>query len=191
MKASSPAVLCRFASACIATLLAAGCATRPPLPPPPIQAHCPAKFSDHYVDTVHRFSLCLPAGLSKGDAGAYPSGTVLFTGFAVPAGTNLEAKQLIIVPGTDPDMQGATPDGRLTADGVTFSRVQAGEGSAGHLTQYYIYTWTHGGKTLHFDFSLYSSNVNDYPPASRPAEFDLPAQVKFTREIMKTFRLLH
>jgi hypothetical protein len=76
-------------------------------------------------------------------------------------------------------------------DGVTFRRATAGEGSAGHLDQYIVYTWKHGGKKLHFDFDLRSANVNDYPPSSRPAQFDYAAQVQSTEEIMRTFRLLH
>jgi hypothetical protein len=129
--------------------------------------------------------------LTQGNAGGYPTGTVLFNGFAVPAGTNLVSKRLIIVPGTDPDMQAGTADGHFTAGGVTFSRMQAGDGSAGHLTQFIIYTWTHGGKTLHFDFSLYSEDVNVFPPSSRPAQFNFAKQYKFTEEVMKTFHRLH
>ena len=78
----------------------------------------------------------------------------------------------------------------MTADGVTFTRTKELDGSAGHMTYVIIYTWTHGGKTLHFDFSLFTVNVNVYPPASRPAEFDFAKQVKYSEEIMKTFHRL-
>ena len=194
MRTFSPAKLSRTVFMSLAVIVAAGCATQKEIPPPPTPSprprheHCPAKFSYHYIDSAHGFSICLPASVTKGDASAYPAGSVLFNGFAVPAGTNLVTKKLIIVPGTDPDMQAGTANGTFVADGVTFTRMNAGDGSAGHLTQYIIYTWTHGGKTLHFDFSLFSANVNDFPASTRPAQFDLPAQVKFTEEVMKTFR---
>jgi hypothetical protein len=199
MRTLPPAKFFHRAVGGFAILGVAGCAvlfaptipTETPAPLAPAHEHCPAKFSFHYVDSTHGFSLCLPAKVTKGDASSYPSGSVLFNGFAVPKGTNLVTKRLIIVPGTDPDMQAGTADGSFVSDGVTFARMQAGDGSAGHLTQFIIYTWTHGGQTFHFDFSLYSANVNDFPASSRPLEFDLPAQVKFTEEVMKTFRRLH
>ncbi len=161
--------------------LFAGCA---------LHEQCPSDLSQHYVDHANGFSLCLPAGVTKGNAGGYPSGSVVLTGFPVPPGTNLEQKRLAIVLGTDPDMQDATPDGHFTADGVTFRRDNAGEGSAGHLTQYIVYTWKHGGKKIHFDFSLYSVNVEVYPPSSRPAQFDLAAQKQSIEDVMKTFHRL-
>ena len=43
-------------------------------------------------------------------------------------------------------LQGATPVGSLTADGVVFKRVKANEGSAGHSALHVIYTWTKAGK---------------------------------------------
>jgi hypothetical protein len=190
MKAFPSAELFRRAALGVAILLLAGCATSNPTPLP-ADGHCPANLPYHYVDPTHGFSLCLPGSVSQGNAGGYPAGTVVFTGFAVPSGTNLEQKRLAIVPGTDPDMQDATLHGHFTADGVTFRRATAGEGSAGHLTQYFIYTWTHGGKKLHFDFSLYSVNVNVYPPNNRPAQFDLPAQIRSMDHIMRTFRRVY
>jgi hypothetical protein len=182
MKAFFPTGLSRRACVGVIMILVTGCA---------LHQQCPSNLSDHYVDHTNGFSLCLPGSVTKGNAGGYPSGSVLFTGFPVPQGTNLEEKRLAIVPGTDPDMQDATAGGHFTADGVTFTRSQAGDGSAGHLTQYIIYTWNHGGTPLHFGFSLYSVNVNVYPPSSRPAQFDFAAQLHSTEEVMSTFRRTH
>jgi len=178
MKTFSPADLFRHAGIAVAMILVSGCA---------MHEQCPAKYSQHYVDTTHHFSLCLPSSATEGDAGGYPSGSVLFNGFPVPAGTNLESKRLIIVPGTDPDMQDITADGHLTVDGVNFKRATGGEGSAGHVTQYIFYTWKHNGQKLHFEFSLYSANVLVYPPSTRPAQFNYPAQVQSIQEIMENF----
>jgi hypothetical protein len=180
----------------LALILTAGCATHKETPPPapaPVHKHCPAKFSYHYVDSPHGFSLCLPKHLTKGDASSYgyPAGSALFTGFSVPAGTNLVTKKLIIVSGTDSDIQGATAWGHFSADGVTFTRQKALDGSAGHMTTYISYGWTHGGKVLHFDFQLFASNPAVFPPATRPAEYSLNAQLKYSEEIMSTFHRLH
>jgi hypothetical protein len=178
MKTFSPTDLFRHAGMAAAVIFVSGCA---------IHEQCPAKYSQHYVDTTHHFSLCLPSSATQGDAGGYPSGSILFNGFPVPAGTNLDSKRLIIVPGKDPDMQDITPNGHLTVDGVDFKRATGGEGSAGHLTQYIFYTWKQNGHKLDFEFSLYSANVLDYPPATRPAQFDYPAQVQSIQDIMETF----
>lgn len=182
MKMSSPLDLFRRAGIAAAMILVSGCCA--------IHPQCPANYSQHYVDTAHHFSLCIPSSATQGNAGGYPSGSILFQGLPVPAGTNLESKRLIIVPGKDPDMQDITPNGHLTVDGVTFHRATGGEGSAGHLTQYIFYTWKQNGHKLHFEFSLYSSNVQLYPPSSRPAQFNYPAQVQDIENIMRTFRRL-
>jgi hypothetical protein len=192
MEMLPPAEFSRRAFIGLAMILAAGCACDKPSPPQPGYPPCPSNFSQHYIDTARHFSLCLPASATESNnTGGYPSGTVLFNGFAVPPGTNLEQKRLIIVPGTDPNMQGATPYGHFTADGVTFTRSQELDGSAGHMTTNIIYTWTQGGNTLDFDFSLYAVNPGVYPPSEQPAEYDLAAQVRFTEKIMGTFHRLH
>jgi hypothetical protein len=142
------------------------------------------------VDSSQHFGFCLPAGLQKSAADGYPAGSIRFQGFGVPAGTNLVSKQLIIIPGADPNLQGATASGTFKAGNVTFQRSTAEEGAAGHSIQYVIYSSAQGGKTLSFEFVLNSTNRSNYPPASRPAQFDYAAQVKSTEEIMKTFRRL-
>ncbi len=181
----SPLTLLGFA-----LLLTAGCChMHVPATPPPAAKRCPAKFSYHYVDPAHGFSLCLPKHLTKTAADGYPAGSVTFTGFSVPAGTNLVTKKLIIVSGTDSNLQAATGWGHLTADGVTFQRMTAGDGSAGHMTTYLSYTWTQPSQTLHFDFQLYAVNPLVYPPATRPTVYDLSAQQAYANEVMHTFRV--
>jgi hypothetical protein len=181
----------------LALILISGCcsmkpktASTPP-PPPAVHKRCPAEFPFHYVDSAHGFSLCLPKHLTKTDASSYPAGSVMFTGFSVPAGTNLQSKKLIIVSGTDSNLQAATGWGHLTADGVTFKRMTAGDGSAGHMTTYLSYTWTEPSQVLHFDFQLYAVNPMVYPPATRPEEYNLGAQRAYANEVMDTFRKLH
>src|SRR4051812_22318745 len=82
--------------------LAAGCATTSP------KSSCPPKYSYHYADSARGFSLCLPAGLQKTDSSA----SVVFAGFAVPQGTNLQAKTLVVVSGNYDFLQGARPAGQ-------------------------------------------------------------------------------
>jgi hypothetical protein len=151
---------------------------------------CPSPYSFRYADSVHGFSVCLPAKVKKGDASDYPAGSVVFTGFAVPAKTNLQAKQLIIVPGKYDIMESATAFGHLTADGVTFKRLKAEEGSAGHLTLHMLYAWKKGSKEIHFDFAHRSVDVGNFDPYNRPAEYNRSAQIKMTEQIMRTFREL-
>jgi hypothetical protein len=189
MKTFSLLELSRYGFIGLMMAFGGGCASMHQKPQPPV-AHCPAKYSFHYVDSAHGYSLCLPAQAKKGDASGYPTGSVLFNGLPVPAGTNLESKQLIIVSGMDDNMQGSTAFGHLTVDGVTFQRVKASDGSAGHSTLHVIYTWTHNGKTLHFDFAHRAVNVLVFDPPNRPAEYDQAAQVKISEEIMHTFRRL-
>lgn len=148
---------------------------------------CPKKLPVHYADSTRKFSLCLPAGVTKKAADDHPAGSVRFQGFAVPSGTNLVSKQFIIVVGTDPNMQATSANGTFKAGGVTFKRFTGEEGAAGHSIQSIIYVWNRGGQTVDFDFLLNSANLANFPPANRPAQFDYAAQVKSTEEIMKTF----
>ncbi len=171
----------------VAALLLAGCAMNSGHRP---ASKCPANFPAHYVDQVHKFSLCLPAHLHAGNAGAYPAGSKVFAGFAVPAGTNLESKELAIVPGAYDVMQYATALSDFTANGVTFTRARFEEGSAGHSHLHVIYTWKDAGGQLHFDFVHHAVNVGVFDPANRPAEYDVAAQMQIARKIMATFHRL-
>ena len=158
--------------------------------PPQSLSDCPSTYSFHYTDSVHGFSLCLPAKVKKGDATAYPGGSVVFTGFAVPAKTNLEAKQLIIVPGKYDIIQSATAFGHFAAHGASFKRMKGEEGSAGHLTLHIIYTCRKGSHEVHFDFAHRSVNIANFDPSNRPTEYNRAAQIKITEQIMSTFKPL-
>jgi hypothetical protein len=155
---------------------------------PSATAGCPASLPFTYVDRARGFRICLPTGLQKGVPEQSSPGSVLFTGFAVPAKTNLESKQLFIISGEYDLFRSAKPFGQFTANGVTFKRAAFDEGSAGHLDLHVIYTPT--GKNLHFDFDLHSVNVYNFDPPNRPAEYNRAAQIKFTEEIMSTFSML-
>ena len=177
-----------------AILFATGCAAlhhQPSPTPQPAPHHgCPAQLPVHYANTALKFSLCLPVHVKKGDASAYPAGSVLLTGFSVPSGTNLESKQLLVIPAEDPNMQGATAFGHLSVAGVNFQRVQADDGSAGHSTKHIVYTWKQGSKQVHFDFALRAVNPDVFDPAHRPQQYNVAAQVKLTEDIMRTFQKL-
>ncbi len=170
---------------------AAGCAA----PSKPVASHHPAHpvcppHSHLYKDTAHHYRLCLPNGVTTGDASAYPAGSTVFKGFALPTGTNLQDKKLVFIPGTDPDVVSGTASGHLTAGGVTFKRVKFDEGSAGHSTLHIIYTGKHAGKTLNFDFTHYAANVLNFPPQNRPHEYNRAHQLHLSEEIMHTFQPL-
>lgn len=149
---------------------------------------CPASLPFAYVDRAHGFRICLPTRLKKGVPEQSPAGAVVFTGFAVPAKTNLESKQLFIIPGEYDMLKSAKPFGQFTANGVTFKRAKFEEGSAGHLDLHVIYT--PAGKNLHFDFNHHSVDVLNFDPSNRPAEYNRAAQIKFTEQIMSTFSML-
>jgi len=147
--------------------------------------NCPAEYSFGYTDPVHGFRICLPAGVKRAVAD-YPKDSIKFTGFAVPTKTNLESKDLIIVPGDYDVLKSADPFGRFTVGSVTFERAKFEEGSAGHLTLHIIYTWKR--KNIHFDFEHLSVNVMNFDPPNRPAGYNRDAQIKLTERIMSTFR---
>jgi hypothetical protein len=149
---------------------------------------CPASLPFAYVDQARGFRICLPAGLQKGVPAQSSPGSVLFTGFAVPANTNLRSKQLSIISGEYDLLKSAKPFGQFTANGVTFKRAKFEEGSAGHLDLHVFYT--PAGKNLHFDFDHHSVNVLNFDPSNRPAEYNRAAQIKFTEQIMSTFSML-
>jgi len=178
-------------------LLMAGCAAQKkpaPAPPPHHPAptsQCPANLPKHIVSLTQGYAICLPANVHAGSASGLPAGSFVYTGFSVPAGTNLERKQLNIQPGSDDNLQSATPFGHLTAGGVTFQRMKEGDAGAGHREEHIIYIWTHAGKKLYFDFGLYSVNPGVFDPPNRPKEFNEPAQVHSTEEIMRTFSRVH
>jgi hypothetical protein len=152
---------------------------------------CPPEYPFEYFDRLHWFQICLPAEIKRGvtDDPSYPKGATLFTGFVVPEKTNLEKKDLIIVSGDYDFLKSAGPFGQFTANGVTFKRAKFEDGAAGRLDLHVIYT--PAGKNVHFDFVLHSVNVDNYDGApNRPAEYNHAAQIKFTEQIMSTFRTL-
>jgi hypothetical protein len=152
-------------------------------------AECPPEYPFQYLDRSHGFRICLPAEIKRGvtDDPTYPKGAILFTGFAVPAKTNLEKKNLIIVSGDYEFLKSAEPFGQFTANGITFKRAKIEDGAAGSLDLHVIYTPT--AKNVHFDFVLHSVNVNNFDPSNRPAEYNHAAQIKFTEQIMSTFSM--
>jgi len=153
-------------------------------------AACPSEYAFAYVDRVHRFRICLPAGVTKEAATGYPAGSVLFTSFALPPKTNLRSKQLVIVAGEYDLLKSATPFGHFSANGMTFDRAKLEEGSAGNVTLHVIYTWNRGNNALHFDFEHRSVNRANFDPSNRPAEYNRDAQIKPTEQIMITFASL-
>jgi hypothetical protein len=153
-------------------------------------AACPPEYPFQYLDRLHGFQICLPAEIKRSvtDDPSYPKGSTLFTGFAVPAKTNLDKKALIIVSGHYDFLKSAKPFGQFTASGITFRRAKFEDGHAGGLDLHIIYT--PAGKNLHFDFDLSSVNVLNFDPPNRPAEYNHAAQIKFTEQIMSTFSML-
>lgn len=141
-----------------------------------------------YADAAHKFHLCVPGGLTRQGPTGTANGRVVFSGFAVPTGTNLESKTLVIAPGSYVDMQGAAAFGEFTAGGVTFKRARLDDGSAGHSTLHIVYTWKTDGQPVHFDFTHRSVNPGVFDPGKRPAQYDRAAQL--TEEIMGTFARL-
>lgn len=159
------------------SIVAAGCATTKP-------TACPTKYPSHYADTARGFTLCLPNGLKKTEANSMTT----FTGFTVPAGTNLQSKSLIVVSGNYDMLAGARPSGSVTADGVTLKRVLLDDGSAGHSTLHVIYTWQKpNSRPVHFDCTHRAVNPAIVDP--RPAAYDQAAQIKLSEEIMSTFKV--
>ena len=151
-------------------------------------AACPPDYPFTYVDRVHRFSVCLPAGVIKEETTGYPAGSVLFSGFALQPKTNLRSKQLLIVSGEYDLLNSAAPFGHFAANGLSFERAQFEEGSAGHLTAHLIYTWKDGNTEVHFDFEDRSVNIYNFDPGQRPTEYNRQDEIKVSEQIMSTFR---
>ena len=132
-------------------------------------AACPPAYPFEYVDRVHEFRICLPAGVTKEAAPAYPAGSVLFNGFVLEPKTNLRSKQLVIVPGDYDLLKNATPFGHFSAKGETFERAKFEEGSAGHLDLHVIYTWKRGNNFVHSTSKIArSTSTTSIPDNARP-----------------------
>ena len=149
---------------------------------------CPPKYPFEYVDQAHGFRICLPRAVTNDVTTDYPAGSIRFRGFAVPRKTNLESKQLIIVPGEYDLLKSATAAGKFNGIGMMFTRAEFTEGSAGHLDRHIVYTWKHGKNLVHFDFVCHSVNIANVDPAKRPMEYDRATQIRLTEQIMRTFK---
>ncbi len=156
-------------------LLVLGCAS---------STHYPPRHMYQYWGGDGEYSLLFPAGVQKSAAA---DGRVVFTGFKVPAGTNLEEKQVIVAPGKYALLRGAKAEGGISANAVYLKRAIVEEGSAGHSTLHIIYTWTNKGKSVHFDCTLRSVNVGNFDPANRPREYDRAAAMKWSESIAGSF----
>jgi hypothetical protein len=151
-------------------------------------ATCPPDYRFAYVDRVHGFSICLPAGVTKEAATGYPAGSVLFSGFGLQPKTNLRSKQLLIIPGEYHLLKSAAPFGHFAANGSTFERARLEEGSAGHLMTHLIYTWKNTNTAVHFDFQDRSVNIYNFDLSQRPIEYNRKDEIKLSEQIMSTFR---
>lgn len=156
---------------------------------PCAQTRYGGKEMEPYTDVARQFAICVPKGLTKKGPAGFTDGRVVFSGFTVPPGTNLESKTLVIVAGAYPDVQGATPSGHFAAGGVTFARAKLYDGSAGHMDLHVVYTGKVHGQTVHFDFTHHAVNPGVFDPGNRPAVYDEAAQIKLAEVVMGTFRL--
>jgi hypothetical protein len=102
----------------------------------------------------------------------------------------LESKQLLIVAGDYVLLPNWTPFGKLSANGVMFTRATFEEGSAGHSDLHVVYTWKHRKNAVYFDFMFHSVNIANFNPDIRPVEYDRAAQIKLTERMMRTFKPL-
>lgn len=107
---------------------------------------------------------------------------VLFTGFAVPPGTNLEAKELTVYLDRYPGDLGSTSLGSFEFHKVKYICTQKYERSPDHITMHVIYSG--GGPT--FDFT-YRTSVRH---GRHSAKYDEAAQIRRTKIIMRTYREL-
>lgn len=142
-----------------------------------------------YADQAHGFSLSLPSGVKR-DSDTSTDDKIVFSGFALPAGTNLVRKNLIIISGAADILKGGEKMPGFTSHGVTFERAKVYDGSAGHMTLHIVYTWKKGETELHFDFTHFAANVLAFDPPDRPKEYDPAAQIKLSEEIMGMFQPL-
>lgn len=185
----------RHISLAAAVILMAGCTPHKKAPAPapgkkPVQvSQCPANYPKHYADAAQGYSICLPKNVTKTNGAGFPAGTAEFIGFSVPAGTNLTSKRLIVQPGANDLLQGATPFGQFTADGVTFKRVKATDAGAGQQYLNIIYVWKHAGKQLCFVFEHHAVNPGIVGPP-HPAVYNEAQQIAISEAIMKTFHRL-
>ena len=124
-------------------------------------------------------------GTSYGDGCArikYEGERVLFTGFAVPPGTNLEAKTLTVHLDRYPGDLGSTSLGSFVFHKVKYLCTEKYERDAGHVTMHVIYS----GEGPTFDFAHRATTQH----SRRLAKYDEAAQVWLTRIIMGTYRKL-
>jgi len=177
----------------VALALFAGCAAPAPKPPAARPYDHPSsdgsRNSFHYQDQARGFSLCLPAGLKK-TVGTGADQAVTFSGLAVPKGTNLEAKTLVIASGKNDLVTSGSAATSFKAGGVNFQRFIIDDGSAGHSTMHVIYAGKEQGKDFYLDFTHRAVNVLNFDPPNRPKEYNRAAQIKLSEEIMGTFRPL-
>jgi len=113
-------------------------------------------------------------------------------------GTNLQEKYLEIVllrgegecaspiaSGYDP---AAIQSERVAINGLEFERQSGGEGAAGNIYIWQVYTTRRGEVCVSLTFVLHSTNVMNYDPPL--AEYDEPAEAAVFEQIVSTFRWL-
>ena len=138
-----------------------------------------------YLFARLRVAVCVPGRVIPTPLKKTRSGEgerVLFTGFAVPPGTNLEAKTLTVHLDRYPGDLGSTSLGSFVFHKVKYLCTEKYERDAGHVTMHVIYS----GEGPTFDFAHRATTQH----GRRLAKYDEAAQVRLTRIIMGTYRKL-
>ncbi len=111
---------------------------------------------------------------------------VQFTGFAVPPGTNLESKELIVYLDRYPADLGSVSLGSFVFHNVKYTCTKKYERDADHVTMHVIYS----GQGPTFDFVHRAVDLHTHHRGHRLAKYDEDAQIRLTRIIMRTYREL-
>ncbi len=131
-----------------------------------------------------RAAVCLPERVTATRPAKTRSGEgerVLFTGFAVPPGTNLESKELTVYQERYPGDLGSISLGTFVAHQVQYVCAKKYERSAGYVTMHVIYS----GQGPTFDFAHRASVSHPHR-----AKYDEAKQIRLSRVIMRTYREL-
>ncbi len=132
-----------------------------------------------------RVAVCVPGRVTATRLKRTGSGKgerVLFAGFAVPPGTNLESKELTVYQSRYPGDLGSISLGTYVAHKVKYLCTKKYERSAGYVTMHVIYS----GEGPTFDFAHRASVAH----GRYRAKYDEAAQIRLTRIIMHTYREL-
>ena len=94
-------------------------------------------------------------------------------------------------PGYNPEVANPVSAGRVTINGVAFSKYNLGDAGAGNYYDTTSYRTMRDGVCYAVEYTIHSTNIGNYDPSQGISEFDRAKVQGILEDIAKSFKFLN